>query len=83
MTRGGRISVHPNPAEAGKPVTITYTGGGGSVMVNVDGEKEPTEVPLDENGEATIPTPTGAGNSFTVSDAKVPPSSVNVEVYSP
>lgn len=77
----GQINVHPSPAPENGQVTVTYTAGPGPLYVHVPGSEEVIEVPLDDNGQATIEVPTGAGKSFTVSDFGIPnPVDINVRV---
>lgn len=62
------ITIDPNPATAGKKITITYTGDPGTVLVlEWDPEAEPTSVTIGEEGTACVTAPENA-TSLLVSD---------------
>ena len=79
--RGG-FTVRPNPVPSGG--TVEVSGKPGSVIYwRVDGRAGEgwNKVPLDGEGKGKIDVPSGS-QSITVSDLRIPPQSVSVEVVS-
>lgn len=77
----GPITIHPNPAVDGQPVTITLPRGG-TWHVSVDGSGEVRTIRADENQQIEITLSAPNGGTFTVSDGANPPTDASFDIVS-
>lgn len=78
----GDVTIEPNPALEGGLTTITVPQGEGPWYVSVDGSGELIEIHPDANGQAETRIPGRGGETFTVTDGKVPPTEGNFDIAS-